>query len=96
MFKVGDVVYVSNPDAKYEEEYGVRSHSSFFGKVKDVTKYPHEEEFVIEVEFPATPNGCAMEWSYDSKELSLASELKTLTLEEFSNKFGVSVLAEYL
>ena len=24
MFKVGDLVYVSNPDTKYEEEYGVR------------------------------------------------------------------------
>lgn len=37
MFKVGDLVYVSNPDTKYEEEYGVRFHKSFFGTVTEVT-----------------------------------------------------------
>lgn len=94
MFKVGDIVYVSNPDTEYEEEYGVRTHRSFFGKVTEVIEY--ESQTVVEVSFPSTPNGCAMEWSYDENELSLASELKDLTLEEFSNKFGVSVLGEYL
>lgn len=94
MFKVGDIVYVSNPDTEYEKEYGVRTHRSFFGKVTEVTEY--ESQTVVEVSFPSTPNGYAMEWSYDENELSLASELKDLTLEEFSNKFGVSVLGEYL
>ncbi len=94
MFKVGDIVYVSNPDTEYEEEFGVRTHRSFFGKVTEVTEY--ENQTVVEVLFSSTPNGCEMEWSYDEKELSLASELKDLTLEEFSNKFGVCVLAEYL
>lgn len=26
MFKVGDLVYVSNPDTEYEKEYGEREH----------------------------------------------------------------------
>ena len=42
MFKVGDLVYVSNPDTKYEEEYGVRYHKSFFGTVTEVTDYGSE------------------------------------------------------
>ena len=94
MFKVGDIVYVSNPDTEYEEEYGVRTHRSFFGKVTEVEDF--SGKICVEVEFPATLNGCAMEWTYHENELSLASELKDLTLEEFSNKFGVSVLGEYL
>lgn len=39
MFKVGDLVYVSNPDTEYEKEYGERTHRSFFGTVTDVTEY---------------------------------------------------------
>lgn len=33
MLKVGDLVYVSNPDTKYEEEYSVWFYKSFFGTV---------------------------------------------------------------
>lgn len=29
MLKVGDLVYVSNPDTEYEKEYGERTHKSF-------------------------------------------------------------------
>ena len=93
-FEVGDTVYVSNPDTEYENEYGVRMHRSFFGRVKEVTTYG--TEINVSVEFPNTYNGHSVEWSYDANELSLASELKNMTLEEFSNKFGVSVFAEYL
>ena len=88
MFKVGDLVYVSNPDAEYEKEYGERTHRSFFGTVTDVTEYT--DEICVEVKFPATPNGCAMEWSYD------ANELKDMTIEELSNKFNLQIFAEYL
>lgn len=42
MFKVGDLVYVSNPDTEYEKEYGERTHRSFFGTVTDVTEYTDE------------------------------------------------------
>lgn len=94
MFKVGDLVYVSNPDTKYEEEYGVRFHKSFFGTVTEVTDYGNE--ICVEVKFPATPNGCEMEWAYNGNELSLVSELKDLTIEELSNKFGLQIFAEYL
>ena len=61
MFKVGDIVFVANPDTEYEEEYGIREHRSFFGKVTEVTEY--KDETCVEVEFPSTPNGCAMKWS---------------------------------
>lgn len=50
----------------------------------------------MDVEFPRTACGKAMEWSYDASELSLASELKNLMLEEFSNRYGVSVNREDL
>lgn len=94
MFKVGDLVYVSNPDTEYEKEYGERTHRSFFGTVTDVTEYT--DEICVEVKFPATPNGCAMEWSYDANELSLAKKLKDMTIEELSNKFNLQIFAEYL
>ena len=94
MFKVGDLVYVSNPDTEYEKEYGERTHRSFFGTVTDVTEYT--DEICVEVKFPATPNGCAMEWSYVANELSLAKELKDMTIEELSNKFNLQIFAEYL
>lgn len=42
MFKVGDLVYVSNPDTEYEKEYGERTHKSFFGTVTEVTEYTNE------------------------------------------------------
>ena len=94
MFKVGDLVYVSNPDTEYEEEYGVRFHKSFFGTVTEVTDFANE--VCVEVKFPQTPNGCAMEWAYNADELSLASELKDLTIDELSNKFGLQIFAESL
>lgn len=94
MFKVGDLVYVSNPDTEYEEEYGVRYHKSFFGTVTEVIDFTNE--VCVEVKFPQTPNGYEMEWAYNENELSLVSELKDLTIEELSNKFGLQVFAEYL
>lgn len=94
MFKEGDIVFVSNPDRKYEERMGIRNHRAFFGRVLTVDTYGTET--VVDVEFPRTAYGEAMEWSYDANELSLASELRNLTLEEFSNRYGVSVNGEYL
>lgn len=94
MLKVGDSLYVSNPDTKYEEEYGVRFHKSFFGTVTEVTDYGNE--ICVEVKFPATPNGCEMEQTYNANELSLAKELKDMTIEKLSNKFNLQIFAEYL
>lgn len=94
MLKVGDLVYVSNPDTKYEKEYGVRFHKSFFGTVTEVTDYGNE--ICVEVKFPATPKGCEMEWTYNANELSLAKELKDMTIEKLSNKFNLQIFAEYL
>ena len=75
-------------------EYVERKHKSFFGTVTEVTEYTNE--ICVEVKFPATPNGCAMEWSYNANELSLAKELKDMTIEELSNKFNIHIFAEYL
>lgn len=36
------------------------------------------------------------EWAYNSNELSLASDVKDMILEEFSNKYLVCVNATYL
>lgn len=94
MFKEGDIVFVSNPNREYEERMGIRNHRAFFGRVLTVDTYGTET--VVDVEFPRTACSEAMEWSYDASELSLASELKNLTLEEFSNRYGVSVNGEYL
>ena len=94
MFKVGDLVYVSNPDTEYEKEYGERTHKSFFGTVIDVTNYG--DEIYVKVKFPATPNGCAMKWAYNANELSLAKELKNMTVEELNNKFNLQIFAEHL
>lgn len=94
MFKEGDIVFVSNPDREYEERMGIRNHRAFFGRVLTVDTYGTET--VVDVEFPRTACGETMEWSYDASELSLASELKNLTLEEFSNRYGISVNGEYL
>lgn len=92
--KVGDLVFVSNPDTEYEKEFGVREHKSFFGTVTEVSEYG--DETCIEVEFPQTPNGCEMTWSYDAKELSLSKELSGMTIEEISNRYGLQFFAEYL
>ena len=94
MFKEGDIVFVSNPDRKYEERMGIRNHRAFFGRVLTVDTYGTET--AVDVEFPRTACGEAMEWSYDANELSLASELRNLTLEEFSNRYGVNVNGKYL
>lgn len=94
MFKAGDLVYVSNSDTEYEKEYGERTHKSFFGTVLEVEEFA--KETCVTVVFPATPNGCVMEWSYNANELSLAKELKDMTIEELSNKFGIQIFAEYI
>ena len=94
MFKIGDLVYVSNPDAECDEDCGGRTHKSFFGTVTEVTDYGNE--VCVEVKFPATPNGCAMIWAYNANELSLAKDLKDMTIEELSNKFNLQIFAEYL
>ncbi|MGN0485531.1 MAG: hypothetical protein ACI4HI_18485 [Lachnospiraceae bacterium] len=91
-FKTGDIVFVSNPDLDYEREYGSREHRSFFGRVTEVSYF--ESGTVIEVAFPQTPNGAAMEWSYHASELSHANVLNDLTIDEFSKRYGVRVLAE--
>lgn len=87
-FKVGDIVFVSNPDTDYEEKYGHRFHKNFFGKVIENEDYV---ETVVIVEFERDND-----WAYLEEELSLASEIKDMTIEEFSNKYGVLVTAEYL
>lgn len=94
MFKVGDLVYVSNPDTEYEKEYGERVHKSFFGTVIDVIEYT--DETCVIVKFPRTANGCTLEWVYNANELSHAKELKNMTIEELSNKFNLQIFAEYL
>ena len=88
-FKVGDIVFVSNPDLVYEEEFGARGHENFFGVVTEVNSC--DGEIVVGVEFENET-----EWFYDEDELSHASEIKDMTLEEFSNKFGVVINAVYL
>ena len=90
-FKIGDIVFVSNPDIEYEEEWCRREHNEFFGKVTEINTYGYE--VCVEVTFNED-NWCA--WSYHPEELSLAIELKDMTLEEFSNKYGVCVNAVYL
>lgn len=88
-FKEEDVVFVSNPDKEYEKEFGMRIHQNFFGKVIEVMKtQPHD---CITVDF-----GNGEEWAYGANELSLAKELKDMTLEEFSNKYLVCINATYL
>lgn len=83
-FKIGDIVYVSNPDLEYEAEYGHRFHNAFFGKVIEVEEYPTQT--VVTVDF-----NDGYDWAYNEEELEFASTLKDMTLEEFSNTFGVVV-----
>ena len=90
-FKVGDIVFVSNPDEEYEAEWGHRYHPCFFGKVTEVETY--ENETVVTVTFNYHGN---YEWAYLPEELSLASEIKDMTLEQFSNTYGVCVNGLYL
>lgn len=94
MFKLNDIIFVSNPDIEYEREMGGWKHKAFFGCVTEVETFGTET--VVTVEFPAMPNGASAECSYNEEELSHASELRNMTLEDFSNHYGVSVLAEYM
>lgn len=89
MFNVGDIVFVSSKDIEYEEECGARYHKNFFGKVTEITNYV--PEIVVEVDF-----GDGYVWSFNDNELSLAKELKNMTLEDFSNKYGVIVNAQFI
>lgn len=89
MFKINDVVYVSNPDIEYENTYGRRAHTNFFGKITEITEY--ENETCVEVDF-----GDGFIWAYNSQELSLASELENLTLKEFSDRFHLRVNGTFL
>ena len=88
-FKEGDMVFVSNPDTAFEEEYGKRIHQNFFGTVTEVSKCKPYDCVVVKFE---NDN----EWAYNSNELSSAEDLKDLTLEEFSNTYMVCVNATYL
>jgi len=87
-FKVGDIVYVKKyPDTDYKNETGIeRHHSAFFGKVTEIDN----ERDCIFVNFDNRT-----EWCYSPEELGLATELKSLTLEEFERKFNVSIRATY-
>lgn len=91
MFKIGDLVYVSNPDIEYEKKHGERTHKSFFGTVLNVEEFTNET--YVTVVFPTT-NGGTMEWCYNANELSPAKELRDMTIEELSNKFNVQIIAE--
>ena len=75
-------------ETRNEKEYGIRTHRNFFGKVIEVVKTkPYD---CITVDF-----GNNEEWPYNANELSLAKELKDMTLEEFSNKYLVCINATY-
>lgn len=92
MFKVGDIVYTPEyPDTKYMEEYGIdRWHRSFFGRITKIKTHSNGE-IVIDVDF-----GDDHRWAYSENELRIASELKNMTLEDFSNKFGLVINGVYL
>lgn len=94
MFKVGDIVYTPEyPDTKYKKEHGIdRWHRSFFGRVTEVTTCSNGET-VIEVNFD---NDYDITWTYLENELRPASDLKDMTLEEISNKFGLMINGTYL
>ena len=63
--------------------------TGIFWKVIEVVKTkPYD---CITVDF-----GNNEEWAYNANELSLAKELKDMTLEEFSNKYLVCINATYL
>ena len=90
-FKVGDIVFVKNSDdTKYEKDYGIyRHHKQFFGKVTEVEDYGSET--TVEVTFDDHTW-----WVYEPCELCHASEIKDMTIEEVSNKYGVQIQAVYL
>ena len=84
MIKVGDIVYVSNPDLEYESEFGERKHASFFGIVTGTFRCLGDD--CAEVKFPKTTKGEEITWAYTVEELSLASDLKNEELEEVSEQ----------
>ena len=91
-FKVGDIVFVSNPDTEYEENWCKREHKNFFGTVTEVTTQVDEVSVnVLFEDYPCHPT----EWWYHPDELSLASELKDMKLEEFANKYNLIVNATF-
>lgn len=85
VFSVGDIVYVSESNLESEKENGERIHENFFGKVKEV----YDTHIVVDW-------GNDRKWIYLAKELSLAKGLRYMTLEDFSNTFGVCVNATFL
>lgn len=70
------------------------THKSFFDIVTEVSECL--EGFYVFVKFSETQNGLKEMWCYKAEELSLAKELKDMTLEEMSNRFKVKILAEHL
>ena len=95
MLKVGDTVYVANPDKEYENKCGVREHKSFFGEVTQITSF--QTRNAVKVRFHKTSIfSRKAEWWYGENELALASDLKKLTLEEISSRFGVTIKIEDL
>lgn len=89
IFKVGDIVYVSNPDLAYEKEMFPRKHRNFFGRVVEVDNFGDENTYDVRFEDD-------VEFCYMDYELSLAKDLKDMTLEDFSDQFGVEVNAKFL
>lgn len=85
LFCEGDIVYVSNPDQEYEAEYGERVHRNFFGKV-----------IMTELDCITVDWGNDEEWSYLPEELSHAKGLQYMTLQDFSNTFGLSVNGTFI
>lgn len=70
------------------------THKSFFDIVTEVSECL--EGFYVFVKFSETQNGLKEMWCYKAEELSLAKELKDMTLEEMSNRFKMRILAEHL
>ena len=88
-FKVGDIVFVSNPDKNYRIK---RTHSSFFGTITRIHKYRDGD--CIQVTFPATNNGREITWAYNPRELSPINKLKRMRLDKFIDKYNVNIYVE--
>lgn len=92
-FKMGDIVFVKEKEKPipYADREIHRTHKEFFGKVTEIDTTKSKP--IIGVTFGK--GYYSYLWYYYPEELGLASELKNMTLEEFSNKFGVTVNATY-
>lgn len=88
------MLYIYQIQMKNMKKRIKRTHKSFFDIVTEVSECP--EGFYVFVKFSETQNGLKEMWCYKAEELSLAKELKDMTLEEMSNRFKVRILAEYL